>query len=353
MKHYTKTMLFRTKHLVVSSLFGWDLLVIVRRLAVALVLLYFGLKYFSVNFVITATTIYVYVEYLEKLVNPVANIFHNLNNLEDSLVAASRIFELLDQQEDLNIGELTNIKFLGDIKIENLSFKYVPDLYVLKNVNIDIKAGEFVGLVGATGSGKTTLISLLERFYEVEEGRILIDGVDYKNYSKKDVRNNIGLILQDSAILEGSIRDNIALGDDISKEKIEEVLRMIGADKFIESMPEGIDSKIEYRGENLSTGEKQIISFARIMVRSPSIVILDEATANIDSETEQLIQRALNIISKKCTTIVIAHRLSTIKKADSIYVLDAGEVVESGNHKSLYAKENSIYRRMYDAIINN
>ena len=347
-----KNYVVRTKHLVVSSLFGWDLLLIVRRLAVAFVILYFGLKYFTVNFIITATTIYVYVEYLEKLVNPVANIFHNLNNLEDSLVSASRIFELLDQKEDLNIGEISDIKFVGDIKIENLSFKYVPDLYVLKNINIEIKAGEFVGLVGATGSGKTTLISLLERFYEVEEGRILIDGVDYKKYSKKDVRNNIGLILQDSAILEGSIRDNIALGDDISKEKIEEVLRMIGADKFIESMPEGIDSKIEYRGENLSTGEKQIISFARIMVRSPSIVILDEATANIDSETEQLIQRALNIISKQCTTIVIAHRLSTIKKADSIYVLDGGEVVESGNHKSLYAQQNSIYRRMYDAIIN-
>ncbi len=347
-----KNYVVRTKHLVVSSLFGWDLLLIVRRLAVAFVILYFGLKYFTVNFIITATTIYVYVEYLEKLVNPVANIFHNLNNLEDSLVSASRIFELLDQKEDLNIGEISDIKFAGDIKIENLSFKYVPDLYVLKNINIEIKAGEFVGLVGATGSGKTTLISLLERFYEVEEGRILIDGVDYKKYSKKDVRNNIGLILQDSAILEGSIRDNIALGDDISKEKIEEVLRMIGADKFIESMPEGIESKIEYRGENLSTGEKQIISFARIMVRSPSIVILDEATANIDSETEQLIQRALNIISKQCTTIVIAHRLSTIKKADSIYVLDGGEVVESGNHKSLYAQQNSIYRRMYDAIIN-
>jgi len=346
-----KNHLVRTKHLIVSSLFGWDLLLIVRRLAVAFVLLYFGLKYFSVNFVITATTIYVYVEYLEKLINPVANIFHNLNNFEDSLVSASRIFELLDYEEDLNIGEITNKKFSGDIKIENLSFKYVPDKYVLKNINLDIKSGEFIGLVGATGSGKSTLISLLERFYEIEEGKILIDNLDYKNYSKKDIRNNIGLILQDSAILEGTIKENIALGDEISDEKIIEVLRMIGADKFVDSMPEGINTKIEYRGENLSTGEKQIISFARIMVRSPSIVILDEATANIDTETEQLIQRSLSIISKKCTTIVIAHRLSTIKKADSIYVLDDGTVVESGNHRSLYAKQNSIYRRMYDAII--
>jgi ATP-binding cassette subfamily B protein len=190
----------------------------------------------------------------------------------------------------------------------------------------------------------------LERYYDLEEGRILIDGIDYHQYSKQDVRNNIGIILQDPAIFEGTIKSNIAFGMDIEDSRIESLLEEIGAKKFVRDLPNGINSHVTYMGENLSTGEKQLIAFARILLRNPSIIILDEATANIDSETESLIQEALTVLSKERTTFVIAHRLSTIRNADIIYVLDDGKIIESGNHQELYEKENGVYRNMYDAL---
>ena len=345
----TKNYHTKMKSLRVNTLFGFEMLVFIRRIAVAFVLLYFGFQYFSPTVLLAATTIYVYIEYLEKLINPIADIFTNLNSLEDSLVSASRIFELLDHTEDTGLGKVTGVSFTGKIEFEHINFQYERDNYVLKDVSFSVEAGQFIGLVGHTGSGKSTLMSLLERFYDLEEGRILLDGVDYHNYSKQDVRKNIGIILQDAAIFEGTIKSNIALDEEVSDQEVEEILLKIGAKKFVSEYPKGIHTPISYMGDNLSTGEKQLISFARILLRNPSIMVLDEATANIDTETESLIQHALSVLSENRTTFVVAHRLSTIKNADKIYVLEDGRIIESGTHQTLYNTPNGKYRGMYDA----
>ena len=340
----------KIKHLNINTYWGFNLINLIRRLIVAGIIVYFSLQYFSIEAIVVGTTIYVYIEYLEKIMGPINEIFSNLNALEDSLVSSSRIFEFLDEVEDTGIGEITNVRFKGNISFNDLRFKYEKDNYVLKGISFDVKSGNFIGIVGATGSGKSTLISLLERYYDLEEGEILFDGVNYHEYSKQDIRNNIGLILQDPSIFEGTIKSNVAFGLDVSDEKIVNILLKIGADKFVNDYPLGIHSRVAYMGENLSTGEKQLIAFARILLRNPSVVILDEATANIDTETETLIQNALTILAEKRTTFVVAHRLSTIKNADIIYVMDDGKIVESGNHLELYNIENGKYRAMYDAL---
>ena len=196
-------------------------------------------------------------------------------------------------------------------------------------------------------------MNLLERYYDLEHGKIYLDGVDYMTYTKQEVRQNIGIILQDPAIFEGTIKSNITLGEDVSDEEVEKILLEIGGSKFVRDYPQGIHTPVTYMGENLSAGEKQLISFARILLRNPGIIILDEATANIDTETEQLIQNALTVLSKNRTTIVIAHRLSTIRDADMIYVLEDGRIVESGTHDELYHKKDGKYREIYDAQYDN
>lgn len=215
-----------------------------------------------------------------------------------------------------------------------------------------IKPGQFIGLVGHTGSGKSTLMILLQRFYDLVDGKILIDDVDFMNYTKQEVRSNIGYVLQEPALFSGTIKSNITFGIEASDDEVEKVLEMIGAKKFVKDYPDGINTKLEYLGSNLSTGEKQLISFARILLRNPAILILDEATANIDTETEILIQNALKVLAAGRTTFVVAHRLSTIRYADNIYVLDDGKIVESGTHDELYNK-NGKYRAMYEAQYNN
>lgn len=339
----------KMKSLAINSIFGWEMLLLLRRIGTAFILLYFGLQYFSPAVVITATTIYVYIEYLEKLIGPIADIFNNLNSLEDSLVSASRIFELLDEEEDTSLGKVSDVKFEGHIKFDDVSFAYEGDNYVLKNITFEVQKNQFIGLVGHTGSGKSTLMSLLERYYDFNEGKIYIDGVDFMTYTKQEVRHNIGIILQDPSIFEGTIKSNITLGDDVEDSAVEKILLEIGGKKFVSDYPSGIHTPVTYMGENLSSGEKQLISFARILLKNPSIIILDEATANIDTETEQMIQNALTVLSKNRTTFVVAHRLSTIRNADMIYVLEDGRIVESGNHETLYNLKDGKYRAIYDA----
>lgn len=340
----------KIKHLNINTFYGFNLLNLIRRLLIGAIIIYFSILYFSPTTIVIGTTIYVYIEYFEKIMGPINEIFNNLNTLEDSIVSSSRIFEFLDEVEDTGLGEVTNIKFKGNISFKDIHFKYDENNYVLNGINFDVKAGQFIGIVGKTGSGKSTLISLLERFYDLEEGEILFDGVNYHDYSKQDIRNNIGLILQDPSIFEGTIKSNVTFGVDATDQEVIDILLQIGADKFVYDFPNGIHSKVYYMGENLSTGEKQLIAFARILLRNPSIMILDEATANIDTETEMYIQNALTILSQERTTFVIAHRLSTIKNADVIYVMDDGKIVESGTHQELYNIENGVYRAMYDAL---
>lgn len=342
----------KMKALRINSIFGGELLLLIQNALLALIIYYFGRQFLnSKQDAITAGALYLYVTYINKIFDPIREIFANLNSLEDSFVASTRIFDFLDQEEDKYLGFNERPNFKGDIKFKNINFAY-DETPVLKDINYHVKAGEFIGLVGHTGSGKSTLMILLQRFYDLNDGQILIDDVDFMNYTKQEVRINIGYVLQEPALFSGSIKSNITLGTDVSDEEVEKVLELIGAEKFVKDYPDGINTKLEYLGSNLSTGEKQLISFARILLRNPSILILDEATANIDTETELLIQKALNVLVSGRTTFVIAHRLSTIRNADHILVLDDGKIVEDGTHDELYNK-NGKYRSMYEAQYNN
>ena len=340
----------KMKALKINSVFGGELLLLIQNSLIALIIYYFGRQFLSHEGAITAGTLYLYVTYISKIFEPIREIFVNLNSLEDSFVASSRIFDFLDQEEDKYLGFNERPNFEGDIKFKDINFAY-DEKQVLKDVNIHVKPGQFIGLVGHTGSGKSTLMILLQRFYDLKEGEILIDDINFMEYTKQEVRSNIGYVLQEPALFSGTIKSNITFGINATDEEVEKVLELIGASKFIHDYPNGINTELQYLGSNISTGEKQLISFARILLRNPSILILDEATANIDTETEQLIQNALKVLAKGRTTFVVAHRLSTIRNADNIFVLDDGMVVESGTHDELYNK-NGKYRAMYEAQYN-
>lgn len=331
----------------INSIFGRELLVLIQDILIAIVIFYFGRTFLDGDTAVTAGIIYLYVSVVTKVIDPIREIFVNLNAMEDAFVASSRIFEFMDHDEDKYLGFNKAPKIKGKVSLEHLTFAY-DEKNVLEDVNIQANPGDFIGIVGHTGSGKSTLMTILGRFYDLQEGRVLLDDVDFMEYTKQEVRSNIGYVLQEPAIFSGNIRDNIAFGKEATDEEIENVLKMIGATKFVDSFEKGIYTELEYLGSNLSTGEKQLISFARILLRNPSIIILDEATANIDSETESLIQHALSVLAKGRTTFVIAHRLSTIRYADNIYVLQDGRVVESGKHDDLYNR-NGAYRKIYDA----
>lgn len=341
----------KMKALKINSIFGGELLLLIQNGLIALIIYYFGRQFLSNEGAITAGSLYLCVTYINKVFEPIREIFANLNSLEDSFVASSRIFDLLDQEEDKYLGFNERPQFKGDIKFEDITFAY-DEVNVLKDINFNVKPGQFIGLVGHTGSGKSTLMVLLQRFYDLEKGRILIDDVDFMNYTKQEVRSNIGYVLQEPALFSGTIKSNITLGLEASDEEVEKVLELIGGKKFVSDYPNGINTELEYLGSNLSTGEKQLISFARILLRNPVILILDEATANIDTETEAMIQNALHVLANGRTTFVVAHRLSTIRNADCIYVLDDGRIVESGTHEELYKKCGK-YRAMYEAQYSN
>lgn len=341
----------KMRALKINSVFGGELLLLVQNALLALVIYYFGRSFLNESDAITAGSLYLCITYVNRIFEPIREIFINLNSLEDSFVASSRIFDLLDQPEDKYLGFNEKPSFKGDIKFENITFAY-DEKPVLKDVSFHAKPGQFIGLVGHTGSGKSTIMLLLMRFYDLRCGNIKIDDVDFMNYTKQEVRSNVGYVLQEPSLFSGTIKSNITLGMDATDEEVEKVLEVIGAKKFVKDYPDGIHTKLEYLGGNLSTGEKQLISFARILLRNPAILVLDEATANIDTETEILIQNALKVLAAGRTTFVVAHRLSTIRHADNIIVLDDGRIVEQGTHDVLYNK-NGKYRQMYEAQYNN
>ena len=332
----------------INSVFGSELLGLIRNGLTALVIFYFGRNILTGSSVISAGLLYLYVTYIERIVDPIMMIFFNLNALEDSFVASARIFDLLDQPEDLYLGFNEKPNFKGNVEFKNITFSYDGVNPVLKDISFSVKSGDFIGLAGHTGSGKTTIMTLLQRFYDLQDGQIIIDGVDFMEYTKQEVRSNIGYVIQEPAIFSGTIKSNITMNEEFSDEEVEKVLMMIGAEKFVNGFTKGIHTELDHLGSNLSTGEKQLLSFARILLRDPKIIILDEATANIDTQTESIIQKALAVLAKGRTTFVVAHRLSTIQHADQIYVLNAGEIAEHGTHEELY-NANGHYRSMYDA----
>ena len=332
---------------------GWNMINCVRSLITTLVVIYFGvqdLRFASIT--ISAGLIYAYNEYLLKIIDPIGIVFNQIGDFEHSQVQLDRIHKIIEgKEEDTTIEEID--KYKGNIKFDNVWFAYVKDEYVLKGVSFDIKEGQMVGLVGHTGSGKSTLMNLLLRFYDLNNdvtGKIFVDGVDISLHSKRSYRSNIGIVLQEPVMFKGDIASNISFGMDVSDEEIERILNALGAEKLISKFKDGIHQSISRSGINLSSGEKQIIALARALVHNPSILIMDEATSHIDTETEEMIKSALNEVCKGRTVIVIAHRLSTIYNADNIIVLDHGLKVEEGTHKDLLSK-NGVYANIYRAQI--
>lgn len=281
-----------------------------------------------------------FIMYLQLFFRPIRMIADRFNTLQMGVVSSSRIFKLLASSEHIaNEGSFKPEKIHGNIRLENVWFAYTEEEYVLKNINFEVQKGQTVALVGATGAGKSSIINLISRFYEINKGQILIDGTDIREFELGILRKHIGVVLQDVFLFSNSIYYNITLGNpNITREQVMEAAELVGARKFIERLPGGLDYNVMERGSTLSVGQRQLISFVRAMVYNPEILILDEATSSVDTETEELIQESIEKMMKGRTSIVIAHRLSTIQKADQIIVLHKGEIVETGTHDSLLEK---------------
>jgi ATP-binding cassette subfamily B protein len=288
--------------------------------------------------------------YLNMLFNPIRTLADRFNTLQMGLVAAERVFALLDDPENLEQnGTYKPSELKGEVDFEKVWFAYNEEEYVLKEVSFHINPGETLAIVGATGSGKSTIINILNRFYEIQKGAIKVDGVDIREYDLYSLRRRVALVLQDVFLFAGTVLENITLRDDsISREQVIEAAKMIGAHEFIEKLPGGYNYQVMERGATLSMGQRQLISFVRALVFNPDILILDEATSSIDPETESVIQFAIETMIAKRTSIIIAHRLSTIRHADNILVLHKGEVQEYGPHEELLRNENGHYKQLYE-----
>ncbi len=289
-----------------------------------------------------------YIMYINLIFRPLRVIADKFNTIQMGMIAAERVFKVMDNDDALPAAKENAFapdKVKGKVDFNHVTFAYVDDLYVLKDVDFHIAPGEVVALVGHTGSGKSSIISLLNRLYEVEHGEILVDDVNIKEYNVKNLRKNIGVVLQDVFLFSGSIKENITLRNPkISLEQVQEVAKMIGVHDFIMQLPNGYDFNVRERGNTLSMGQRQLISFIRALLFNPSILILDEATSSVDSESEILVQQAIGKLITGRTSIVIAHRLSTIRKADKIIVLDKGEIKETGSHDELIALKGRYYQ---------
>lgn len=281
-----------------------------------------------------------FIMYLQLFFRPIRMIADRFNTLQMGVVSSSRIFKLLASSEHIaNEGSFSPEKIQGNVRLDQVWFAYKEEDYVLKNISFEVKKGQTIALVGATGAGKSSIINLISRFYEINKGAITIDDTNIQDYELSALRKHIGVVLQDVFLFSSSIYQNITLGNpSITKEQVLAAAELVGASKFIEKLPGGLDYNVMERGATLSVGQRQLISFVRAMVYNPEILILDEATSSVDSETEELIQESIEKMMQGRTSIVIAHRLSTIQKADQILVLHKGEIVETGTHQSLLEK---------------
>ena len=335
---------YYTKSLKVDSLLLRPAMALFKVLAYGVIVMYFGLSFESAGF--TAGIIYAFIQYTNQLFNPLIELMQNFSILQTSIISAGRVFTLIDNEEYEPEQKDSDYKISrGDIEFKNVSFSYDGKRDVLKNISFSVKNGESIAFVGATGSGKSSIMNLFLRFYDYDRGEILIDGVNIKDYSSKELRNSVGLVLQDPFLYHGTVESNIKMyNESLTREDVIEAAKFVDAHNFIDKLEDKYDSLVTERGSTFSSGERQLLTFARTIASKPKILILDEATANIDSETEELIQHSLEKMRKGRTTIAIAHRLSTIQDSNCIYVLDKGEIIESGTHDELIALKGNYYK---------
>ncbi|HRJ31436.1 MAG TPA: ABC transporter ATP-binding protein [Cyclobacteriaceae bacterium] len=321
-------------------------------------LVWYGAKG-AINFEETGITIgklIAFIMYIQMFFRPIRMIADRYNTLQMGIVSSSRIINLIDNDEHVQAnGTHAPDHLKGEVKFDNVWFAYDGEEYVLKDVNFQVREGEMIALVGATGAGKSSIINLLNRFYEINKGTITVDGVDIRQYDLGHLRRNIGVVLQDVFLFSDTIMNNITLGNtEVTEEMVWHAADLVGARKFIERLPGRLSYNVMERGATLSVGQRQLISFIRAMVYDPKILVLDEATSSVDSETEQMIQQAIDKMMKGRTSIVIAHRLSTIQKADKILVMDLGEIRETGRHDDLLAKDGAyaqLYKMQYKEFV--
>ncbi|MDX8364734.1 ABC transporter ATP-binding protein [Cytobacillus sp. IB215665] len=334
----------QNKLLRLNSLTSHNLVGVLRNIAFVALIWYFGGQSLTANSAISLGVLYAFVDYLNRLFQPITGLVNQLANLEQALVSSERVFELLDK-DGTEVCEDKMPRYKGNVTFDKVSFGYKEGETVLHDISFEAKEGDTIALVGHTGSGKSSVMNLLSRFYDTKEGKILIDGQDINTIPVQMLRQHMAIVLQDPFLFTGTIASNVSLNDPmITREQVEKALQDVGADRLLKNLQNGYDEKVIEKGSTLSTGQRQLISFARALAFDPAVLILDEATANVDTETEKIIQDGLEVLKKGRTTFIIAHRLSTIKNANQILVLDRGRIVEQGNHDDLMQMRGKYYQ---------
>ncbi|VOO51927.1 ABC transporter ATP-binding protein [Streptococcus pneumoniae] len=338
-------LVYANRSVALDALFLRPAMSLLKLLGYAVLMAYFGYRGFSIG--ITVGTMYAFIQYINRLFDPLIEVTQNFSTLQTAMVSAGRVFALIDERTYEPLQENGQAKVQeGNIRFEHVCFSYDGKHPILDDISFSVNKGETIAFVGHTGSGKSSIINVLMRFYEFQSGRVLLDDVDIRDFSQEELRKNIGLVLQEPFLYHGTIKSNIAMYQETSDEQVQAAAAFVDADSFIQELPQGYDSPVSERGLSFSTGQRQLLAFARTVASQPKILILDEATANIDSETESLVQASLAKMRQGRTTIAIAHRLSTIQDANCIYVLDKGRIIESGTHEELLALGGT-YHKMY------
>ena len=330
----------------VDSTVSWSLGELLNRSFVALILAVVGYQFLGQTLAITVGQLFIYINYLDRLFMNLNNFVRQFSQIQQSVATGQRVLELLDAEQEVEVDR-DLVVTQGQVEFKHVHFAYVPGQPVLKDLNLLAQPGQTIALVGHTGSGKSSMINLLFRFYDPQEGQILIDGQAIGDYSRESVRKEMGIVLQDPYLFTGTIASNVTMGNEaIDDAAVWQALERVGAKDMVSRLPQGIQAPVFEKGATYSSGERQLISFARTLAADPKILILDEATSHIDTETEEIIQHAMKVVSQGRTTFIIAHRLSTIQDADLILVLHEGHIVERGNHQTLLAQDGR-YAEMY------